>query len=66
MNDNNMDFDILKPLIEHTFKKAIKNTPKEMEDIKKEYNIIEKHLKVNENHDLKILIKLTNPYNKYI
>jgi predicted short-subunit dehydrogenase-like oxidoreductase (DUF2520 family) len=65
MNDNSMDFDILKPLIEHTFKKAIKNTPKEMQSgpaIRGEYNIIEKHLNIlEENHNLQILYsKITN------
>ena len=60
-----MDFDILKPLIEHTFKKSIKNTPIEMQSgpaIREEYNIIEKHLNIlEENHDLKILYsKITN------
>ena len=65
MDDNSMDFNILKPLIEHTIKKAIQNTPKKMQTgpaIRKEYNIIERHLNIlEENDDLQIIYsKITN------
>ena len=65
MEDNNMDFNMLKPLIEHTINKAIQNTPKEMQTgpaIRKEYNVIEKHLNLlEETNDLKnIYSEITN------
>ena len=65
MDDNSMDFNILKPLIEHTIKKANQNTPKKMQTgpaIRKEYNIIERHLNIlEENDDLQIIYsKITN------
>ena len=54
-----MSFDLLKPLIKNTFEKVKNNHPKDVQTgpaIRKDYLIIEKHLKLlEESDDLKII-----------
>ena len=47
MRKNNLDFNLLKPLIEHTFKKALIKSPKKVQTgpaIRKDYKTIQKHI----------------------
>jgi len=59
LNSNKMSFDLLKPLIKNTFEKIKNNHPKDVQTgpaIRKDYLIIEKHLKLlEESDDLKII-----------
>jgi len=65
MEENDMDFDLLKPLIENTFFKIKSNSPRKIQTgpaIREDYKVIEKHLALLKNKDdLKIIYsKISN------